>query len=344
MEAADNVKPWVKDIPAYVPGETREGFIKLASNENNWGPSPKVVEALIRKATKVYKYPYKGELVREKTAQYCGASKENIVLGNGSDELIDLVVKTFRGPSLGVTPSFAEYKVVSKTNGMEYLEVRANTDFSFPKDEFMKASEKANLIFLCNPNNPLGNTVSSETIKEILDLGKITVVDEAYFEFSGTTAFPLLNTYDNLIILRTYAKAFALAGLRVGYAIADRKIISLISKTKPPFNVNSLAQEACLAALDDIQYMRDCVEKIIKDRETMAQNLSVKYKVFPSCANFVLVDVSPMKAEDFFEKLLKEKIIVRCFKKFPGFTGEFVRITVGTSGENEKLYAALDTL
>lgn len=344
MEAEDSVNPWIRDLKPYVPGQTREGFVKIASNENNYGPSPKAVSAIKESASLVYRYPYKDEIVRGKIAGYCSLAKENIVVGNGSDELIDLIVKAFKGPSCGVAPSFSEYKIVSKTNGLEYIEVPLAEDFSFPITEFTKKTGESNLIFLCSPNNPLGNTIPLDVIKEILDLGKVTVIDEAYYEFYGKTILDLLSDYDNLIILRTFAKAFGLAGLRAGYAVASPKLIDYVSKTKPPFNVNYLAQEAMLAALDDLAYMQDCVGKICEDREEMTGKLSQKFKVFPSQANFILADAFPRSAQEVFDFFLSKKIIIRKFGEFPGFPGQYIRVTVGTSKENKLFYTALEEL
>ncbi len=338
------MKPWIRGIATYTPGRTVEGAVKLSSNENNYGPSPKVIETLKGSVPSIYRYPYKDELVRVKTAEYAGVAPENVIIGNGSDELIDLIVKTFRGPSLGVYPSFSEYGIVSATNGMEYDEVQLKGDFTFPLEEFLKAADKANLLFLCSPNNPTGNIISPKDIEEVLNLGKPTVVDEAYYEFSNKTSLSLLPKYDNLIIIRTFAKAFALAGLRVGYAIASPEVISLIIRTKPPFNVNNLAQEAVLTALDDLEYMRDCVEKIKADRSILEKAISNKFKVFPSEANFLLFDTSPLSAQDCFNKFLDKDFVVRAFGSFKGFPGEYVRVTVGTSSENEILFAALEDL
>ncbi|MFH1788286.1 MAG: histidinol-phosphate transaminase [Candidatus Altiarchaeota archaeon] len=344
MEAGDSVNPWIRNLKPYVPGQTREGFVKLASNENNYGPSPKVIAALRDSAGSVYRYPYKDDVVREKIAGYTGLGKENVILGNGSDELIDLLVKTFKGPSCGVYPSFSEYRIVSATNGMDYVEVPLAEDFSFPLTKFKAQTRESNLIFLCTPNNPPGNTISLDTIKEILDLGKVTVIDEAYYEFYGKTALDLLQEYDNLIILRTFAKAFGLAGLRAGYGLASPGLIDLIYKTKPPFNVNYLAQEAMLAALDDIAYMQGRVDDIKKDRKILLAKLSAKFKAFPSQANFVLADTSPKSAQEVFDFFLSKKMIIRKFGEFPGFPGQYVRVTVGTNRENQDFYAALDEL
>jgi histidinol-phosphate aminotransferase len=342
MEAEARVNPWIEKIEAYVPGKTLEGYVKLASNENNYGPSPNAIEAIKENAGLVYRYPYKDEEVREKTALYCGVPKENVIVGNGSDELIDLVVKTFKGPSCGVFPSFSGYKLISSINGVDYIEIPSSKDFSFPVDEFKRKTRKAKIIFLCSPNNPTGNVIPEDAIKEVLSLGKITVIDEAYYEFYGKTALDLPSDYRNLIVLRTFAKAFGLAGLRAGYALADPNVIRLLCKTKPPFNVNSLAQEAVLAALDDVSYMKRCVEMIRKDREVMGEKLGRKFRVFPSQANFVFADVRPRKSSEVFKKLLDKKIIVREFGRLSGFDGEYVRVSVGTTDENNRLYEALD--
>lgn len=344
MEAEDNLNPWISELEPYVPGKSREGFVKLASNENNYGPSPRVVEALKGSVGQVYRYPYKDLQVKEAVAGYCSVNPENIVLGNGSDELIDLIVKTFRGPVLGVYPSFSEYGIVASTNGRMFSDVSLNPDFCFPVDEFLKQAESFNLLFLCSPNNPVGNTIPSEVLKQILDVGKVTVVDEAYIEFCSGSAIDLLSDYDNLIILRTFGKAFGLAGLRAGYAISNPAFIESISKTKPPFNVNLLAQEAVLACLKDLDYMRDCVEKMTADKARLSEALSVEFRVYPSSANFILADVSPRSSQDVFDFFIDNKIIIRRFGLFKGFQGDYVRVSVGTSEENNQFINALKEL
>jgi len=342
MDAADTVKPWVGDLKPYTPGETHDGCVKLASNENNYGPSPKVVERLREAAPQVYKYPFKDKLLREAIANYAGVAPENIICGNGSDEIIELVLKAFEGPSAGVLPSFSEYKIISKTLGVEYIETPLNPDFTLDTDAFLKNSAKANLLFLDNPCNPTGGVIPRDDLVKILEAGKITVIDEAYFEYYGETLAGKLEKFKNLIILRTFSKAFGLGGLRVGYAIAGEEVIKFLDKVHPPFNVNSLAQEAALAALDDIEYMKEVVKKTVADREMLAEKLGSRFKVFPSQTNFILLDVSPSTAEEFFKQMLGANIVVRKFGEFPGFEGEYARITVGTSEENQELLAALE--
>jgi histidinol-phosphate aminotransferase len=335
------IKQWVWDIEPYVPGEMREGFIKLASNENNYGPSPRVAEALKDCIECVNIYPYKDSELREGLAGYCDVGEENIVAGNGSDELIDLVLKAFKGPVLCVYPSFSEYRLCSQIMGERYSEVNLDEDFSFPLERFKEKAVDYNILFLCNPNNPTGSVLGEEDIVEILELGKITVVDEAYYEFYGETIAPLLESYSNLIVFRTLSKAFALGGLRVGYAISNPGVIDLISRVKQPFNVNSLSQVAAISALKDLSYMRNSVKEIIEDRGVLYSSLSRGFKAFRSEANFVLVDTTPLKSREFYERLLKERIIVRDLGEFKGFNGEYCRISVGTTEENRKLIQAL---
>ncbi len=338
------VKSWIPGLETYAPGETREGFIKLASNENNYGPSPKTVKAIVENAAHMHKYPYKGEQLKKKIAAYCKVRPTNIKLGNGADDIIDMILKTFEGPTASFYPTYSEYRIFSNTLGFKHIEVPLEKEFGFNPEKFIESTKEANILFLCSPNNPTGTTIKKEELESVLDGGKITVVDEAYYEFYGKTFVPLVKKYENLIVLRTFAKAFALAGLRVGYAVACEGIIGLLRKVKQPFNVNAMAQEAALAALNDLGYMRKNVEKIREDRERMFRETRGHFNVTASKANFILMDVSPMTAEEFFEKMLEHKIIVRKFGAFKGFDGEYVRVTIGTTKECNRFLTALKSI
>ncbi|HHQ44668.1 MAG TPA: histidinol-phosphate transaminase [Candidatus Altiarchaeales archaeon] len=344
MEVSDFEKPWIKSLKAYVPGEKIEGCVKLASNENNYGPSPKVTARLKDSLKNIHTYPYKTVEVEKAVAKYAKVKPENIILGNGSDELISLTTLAFKGPALGFTPTFPIYENATRMLGGEYESIPLNPDFSFPLDKFLEKSRKANLLFLCSPNNPSGTVLSEDEVKTVLESGKITVVDEAYFEFCGKSSVKLLKDYPNLIVLRTFAKAFALAGLRVGYGVSSPELIQSLKMVKFPFNVNYLAHEAVLAALDDMDYMNDCVKKIVAGREEISKRLSEKFRIIPSKANFILVDASPMTSQEFYDKMLEQKIVVRKFGKIKGFPGDYVRISVGTDKENKKLTGALEKI
>lgn len=339
--AHDMVRPWIRELAPYLPGKTIEGKVKLASNENNYGPSPQVINGLREAAPKVYLYPHKDRKVTEAIGEYCGEQPENLVVGSGSDELIDLTVKAFKGPVGSHYPTFVQYPAYPKMLGEKYIRSNLNQDYSFDAERFIKETEEANLLFLCTPNNPTGTIIEPAEVEVVVQTGKVVVVDEAYYEFWGKTCQGLVQDYDNVIILRTMAKAFGLAGLRIGYAIASEEVAAALRKVKPPFDVNNLAQEAAILALKDIDYMRETVGKIMKDRERLAKKLAEKYRVVPSQTNFVLVDVSPETADGFYERMLKAGFVVRNIGSFTGFDGNWIRITVGTKKETDRLLQVL---
>lgn len=332
------------DLPKYIPGEYLEGYVKLASNENNWGPSPKVVETLKENADKVFLYPYKAQFVNEKLAEYVGVDKENILCGNGSDELLDLILKAFKGPVVASTPSFAYYPIAAKGFGEKFIEIQLEADFTFNAEKFIEGAQDARIAFLCSPNNPTGMGISDMDVAKVLGTDMLVVVDEAYAEFAKADRTKLIKDYDNLIVLRTLSKSFALAGLRIGYAVAQPELINALSKVRPPFSNNILSETAALTALDDIPYMRDCVSKIIRGRKMISDALSKKFRVYPSESNFVFADVSPYTAEEFYQKIFNEKIIVRKFNTIKGYPGEYIRVNAGTEMENKLFIDAVEKL
>lgn len=344
MRAERYINEWVHKITPYTPGKTIEGMTKLASNENSYGPSPKVVRGLREALPDIFRYPYKNPHVKEKLAKYCRVKSENIVLGNGSDEMIELIIKTFKGPIASHYPTFASYRIFAQIHDRGYLQSSLEPDFSFNAERFIRETRDANLIFLCSPNNPTGTLIPEEDIEEVAKTGKIVIVDEAYYEFSGITVKNLVHEYPNLIVMRTLAKAFGLAGLRMGYAIAAPELAEAIRKVRAPFSVNYLAHEAALLALEDLDYMKRTVSRIVTDRKGIGKRLSEKYRVIPSHTNFILVDVRPRKPEEFAEKLLGHRIVVRPQPDYAGFEGSFVRITVGTSEENYRLLNAIERI
>ena len=344
MKPTDYLNEWVNKITPYSPGKTIDGTTKLASNENSYGPSPKVIAGLKEFVPQVFRYPYKNLHVKEALAGYCRVKPENIVISNGSDEMVELLIKAFKGPIASVYPSFVSYPIYSQILNREYISSALNPDFSFNAQKFIKDTWKANLLFLCSPNNPTGTVIDIRDIEEVAQTGKIVAVDEAYFEYHGTTAKNLILNYPNVIIMRTMAKAFGLAGMRIGYALADPEIAEAIKKVRGPFTVNYLAQEAAILALKDIDYMKKMVNRVITDRNAIANRLSEKYKVIPSNANFILADVSPLTSKEFFEKMIEQRIVVRPQPQFHGFPGNWVRITVGTTEENYKLLDAISKM
>ena len=240
------VKPHVFGLEKYVPGEYREGFIKLASNENNYGPSPKVVNAIMENAGRVHVYPFLDAEVKKLAAKYAGVGVDSVMMGNGSDELMELVLKTFNGPVAAVYPSYASYRIFPRMLGMEFFDVGLLPDFTWDVDDFIAKSKRANLYFIGNPNNPTGNLVEEEDLVRLLDEGKIVVLDEAYTEFSGGTHIKLTGEYDNLLVLRTLSKAFGIGGLRVGYMVGNPETVSYVNHLKPPFSIALLAEFAAM--------------------------------------------------------------------------------------------------
>jgi len=338
----DYLKPWIRGIDSYVPGATIPGKIKLASNENNYGPSPHVAEALSSSLGSLHLYPYREKQLTEKIASYVGLSPENIVLSNGSDESIDMILKVFRGPCFSFNPTYSEYRIFSSVLGEKYFDSDLEPDFSFDEKRFIKASGEASILFICSPNNPTGGTISEDQLVEILDLGKVTVLDEAYVEFAEKSLTSLVSEYSNLIVLRTFSKAFALAGLRVGYMAASPDLVETFMKVKAPFSVNSLGIEAAMAALDDVSYMQSCVEKIKKDRALLFSALEERYRPIPSESNFILFDVSPAKSGDVYKRTLDEGFILRDFGQIKGFNGQYLRVTVGTEDQNKAYISSLE--
>ena len=344
MSVRNLVKPWVFGLEKYVPGEYREGFIKLASNENNYRPSPKVVKAVKDAVGRSYIYPYLDDAVRRKAAKYAGVPEDCVLTGNGSDELMDLIVRTFNGPVASFYPSYASYRIFPRMLGMKYVEVPLSRDFTFPVEEFIRKTKACKICFIGSPNNPTGGVVGEEDLLKLLQEDKIVVADEAYFEFNGKSMVKLTREFKNLIVLRTLSKAFGIGGLRVGYAIADSETLGFVSNLKPPFSIASISEVAALAALDDLKYMKSCVAKIVKDREVLYRKLGQRFRVFPSRANFLLLDVSPLTSDYFFKRILNSKIIVRKFGVLEGFSGNYIRITVGTNRENKRLLEAVENI
>ena len=340
----EHMKECIKYLAPYSPGKTVEGAIKLSSNENNYGPSPKVLAGLKKSIHKIFMYPHKDEEVKAALARYCGAKPENIVLGNGSDELIELIVKVFHGPIGSHYPTFAEYPTYAKMHDIPYVSSDLGEGFGFEADRFLRETREAKILFLCTPNNPTGTTISRSDVKKVAATGKIVVVDEAYAEFWGVTYADLPSKYPNIIVLKTLAKAFGLAGLRIGYAIAAPDVADALERVKAPFNVNYVAHEAALLAMKDLPYMRRTVKRIVRDRGIVAKALGKRFRVIPSKTNYLLVDVSPMAPSEFFDRMLKEKIVVRPQPRFEGFPGSWVRITIGTSAENKKLVKAAERI
>lgn len=292
-----------------------------------------------------YPDPHQGAL-KERISQIKGIPTENIFLGNGSDECIDLIFRIFCTPgkdnAVTIAPSYGMYSVAAQTNDIEVREVMLSDDFSLPTEGLLaRCDENTKLMFLCSPNNPSGNAFSNAQICEILDKFKgIVVLDEAYADFSGVPSMAVrIQDYPNLVVFQTLSKAWGLAGLRLGLAFSNEYVIRLMSMVKYPYNINSSTQALVLKALE--KPIDDKVKTIKEERTKMYDILSsfgFIRKVYPSEANFLLIKVDD--ADKLYRHLLTDGIIVRNRNKVKGCKG-CLRITVGLPEENTKLLDSL---
>lgn len=292
-----------------------------------------------------YPDPHQKEL-KERLSEIKGVPSKNIFLGNGSDEAIDLVFRVFCEPRkdnvVAITPSYGMYKVAAAMNDVELREVSLGENFSLPTDELLAvADENTKAIFLCSPNNPTGNSFPREEILRLVDeFEGLVVVDEAYIDFAEAESLKSeISERKNLIILQTLSKAWAMAGLRLGLALADERIVELFSQVKYPYNINIAAQQIVLQLL--MYPIDEDLAEVKSQRAEVAEELAklpfVK-RIYPSDANFLLVQVD--NADAVYEHLIADRIIVRNRNRVKGCEG-CLRITIGLSGENVKLIESL---
>ena len=337
-----------RKAPETLKGKTEvpvEQIIKLDANENPYGCSPKVWEAL-GQHNDYSVYPDSDQTdLRRMLARFAGVRPENIVASNGSNQLLDLICRLFVGKGdsvINCTPTFDIYRFSTLICGGNQVEVPRDEDFAIDLPVVKSTIGKgAKLIFLANPNNPSGNIIPEKDIIEILETGIMTVVDEAYFEFSGKTVLPLMSKYDNLMIIRTFSKWAGLAGMRVGFGIFHPEIAAYLQKIKIPYNVSVAAIAAVEASLNDADYLTRTVKLIIAERERLFNELSkIEYlKVYPSQSNFILCLVRNGKATDLQQKLQDKGILVRYFTH-PRLQS-FIRISVGKPEHTDALIKAL---
>ena len=331
-------------------GLDSENLIKLDANENPYGPSPKVVEALAKLPNmQVYPDPESGRL-RELLAQYSGVPAEQILCGAGADELIELILQLFIEPGdaiINTPPTFAMYSFNAPLYHAQVVDVYRRADFSIDLEAIQEAvaQHNAKLVFLCSPNNPSGGLIAGEDIKALLELPATIVVDEAYIEFAEEGSLAAwVGDYPNLIVLRTLSKWAGLAGLRIGYGLFPRALMPHLWKIKQPYNVNAAADMAARASLQDVDFLHERVRQLIQQRRRMQVAFAELPHLSPheSQANFVLSRVSGMTAEYFRDRLARAGIIVRYYKK-PRLD-DCIRISAGTPEQVDRLLEVLHTL
>lgn len=358
MSRPELIKKEIFDIAEYVPGKSIEEIasaygldpaviIKLGSNENPLGPSPKAVQALVDVAPCANIYPSADALeLREALSKYTGFPVSNLVAsGPGMDGLLDGLCRLMieKGDEFIVpTPTFAYYELPARACGGKPVFVRRNQDFSLDPEKILEAeSSRTKIIFLCSPNNPSGNLLPESSLRTILKNTRALVfVDEAYVEFADRNLAGLVREYDNLVIGRTFSKVFGLAGLRLGYGILPKWLVKEYIRAATPFSVSLPALKAGIAALSDTEHLRKSIEIAREGREYLKEK--IPFKVYPSQANFVLVDVAPLRAKAVTENLMRKGIIVRSCDSFREAGDTLIRVTIGTQEQNEKVVKAFE--
>ncbi len=358
----------IAGIQPYVPGKSIEALerelgireaVKLASNENPWGPSARVNAAVAQALAGVHRYPDGSALfLRERLAaglgSHLGLTLDNILLGNGSNELIDVVVRTFLSSTDHAVigdPSFVYYPLALRTANIEYTEVGLIDHLYWDVDALVKGvQDNTRLVMIANPNNPTGTHLSAEQLSDLLKRlprHVWVVIDEAYAEFANPEACAsaldmgaetIEAIHPGLIVLRTFSKAYGLAGMRVGYAVTSAAWANEMNKVRAPFNVGSAAQAAALAVLDDREHLAFCVEQNREQRTWLRQAFEqLGFQVAPSQANFVLVSFGEDAAR-IYQAWLKRGIITR---PMPKPIEGWLRVSVGKPDENKRAIEAL---
>lgn len=358
------IRPCVKNFAPYIAGRPVEAVkkqfnlkkvIKLASNENPLGPSREAVNAIVRNINNIHLYPDSDSFeLRTAIAKKYKLPVENILVGGGSDEIIEIIAKTFFVPSDEIIVSkhaFIRYKMAGDLMSSEVIEVPMK-NFTHDLVAMAKAvTKKTKAIFVANPNNPTGTYNTKQEfdcfLSQLLTFNSqlLIVVDEAYYEYARINAdYPdtikYLKKYSNLIILRTFSKIYGLAGLRLGYAFASEPIVKELNKIRPPFNVSYPAQLGGVAALSDEKHLKKSVEMVESGKLYIYDELDkIGVSYIRSATNFILIDVSPQKGTVLFNKLLRQGVIVRAMDEY-GLPNH-IRVTVGLSDENKKFIKEL---
>ncbi len=354
------IKKEIFDIAEYVPGKSIEeiasaygldpaSIIKLGSNENPLGPSSKAVQALVDTAPCANIYPSADAIeLREALSRYTGFPVSNLIAsGPGMDGLLDGLCRLIieKGDEVIVpTPTFAYYELPARACGGKPVFIRRKQDFSLDPEKLLEAeSRRTKIIFLCSPNNPSGNLLPENDLRKVLENTRALVfVDEAYVEFADRNLAGLVREYDNLVVGRTFSKVFGLAGLRLGYGIMPEWLAKEYIRAATPFSVSLPALKAGIAALSDSEHLRKSIEIAREGREYLREK--IPFTVYPSQANFVLVNVAPLKAKTVTQNLMKKGIIVRSCDSFREAGDTYIRVTVGTPEQNEKVVRAFETV
>jgi histidinol-phosphate aminotransferase len=343
------VKPQVVRVPAYTL-HAYEAEIKLNQNENPFDfPADLKEEAFRRFRERQWsRYPdFVPDSLRRHLAEFAGWQKDGVLVGNGSNELLQATLMVLINSRTRVaipSPTFTVYRLISTVLGAKVILIPLNPDMSYNVDELISQSREsgAGVLIINTPNNPTGSVLKDEDLERILQqFPGFVLLDEAYYEFWGHTALRFLRDYPRLIITRTFSKAMGMASLRVGYLLADPAIAEQISKAKLPYNVNQFSLTAAEVALENIARFRPAIEEVLRERGRLGSELSgiPGLKVYPTEANFFLVEVTA-EPHAIFEDLHHQGILIRDVSSYP-MLSKCLRISVGTRAENDKLLSAL---
>jgi len=334
-------------MAGYTPGEqpaAGDRVVKLNTNENPYPPSPRTVEALRSlDAERLRRYPDPmGNRVRDLVAGMFRVARENVLCGNGSDELLTLAVRAFVGERQKMAypvPTYSLYPVLAEIQGARAVEIPTSDGFAVPVEELKSA--RARLLILCNPNAPTGLFLSPPVVADIADaFDGVVVVDEAYVDFAPEHCMHLAATRPNVLVLRTLSKSYSLAGLRFGYAVGSPELIKGLEKVKDSYNVDAVSIEVAAAALEDQTWMKENVARIVAERERLSAALATMgFGVTPSAANFILAAVPGGDGKALYESLKARGILVRWWD-LPRLADK-LRITVGTPEQNDAILSAL---
>jgi histidinol-phosphate aminotransferase len=354
MDIEKLVRPSIRDLQMYEPGEDRDDAVKLSSNENPRGPHPKIIEAVDEAVRSANRYPLSGSpALTRALAEFHGVTPGEVMVGNGSNEIIDLLVRVFIAPDENVVfpwPSFIVYNLIPMICGVEGRPVLLK-DYRLDLPAMLDAvDDKTRMVFVCNPNNPTSTYVTAKELDDFLAglRGDVLVaVDEAYIDYVNAPDYPdsleLRERRNTIITLRTFSKFHSIAGVRVGYAVADPAVIGALHKARQPFNVSLLAQAAGLAALQCGDDLKPMAEETIRERERLRSEARKLGMECPeSQTNFIFADLGDSEL-DLFVELEKHGVIVRRMGQFGSSTNTY-RISVGTPEENDKLLEALRTV
>lgn len=355
----DLVGPHIESLSPYEPGKPiselqRElglpRVIKLASNENPLGPSPKAVAAVQQALSELHRYPDgSGYYLKRALAEKYGVGADQIILGNGSNEIIELAIRTFMQPGRRAVVSettFVVYRLILQAAGYRCNAVPLR-GYDYDLDGIAKrVNDETPLVFLCNPNNPTGASFTAAALARFLDAippSTIVVLDEAYAEFAEPETFPdgvsIVARRPNTLVLRTFSKAYGLPGLRIGFGISSPELVNYMNRVRQPFNVNSLAQVAALAALEDETHLQQTLACTRRGIALLSEALTgMGLAVIPTSANFLLIDLG-RPCGPVFDALLKRGVIVRAMAGY-GLTTH-IRVTIGTDEENGIFLEAL---